>query len=295
MKAAGVTGKRGREMRYSGIYEILRNEKYTGVYLYSVQEESDRAARRSKPAAIRIENALPVIIEREMWERVQTVMNNNKNVGKGAKRTYLLSGIAYCGQCGAPMHGLTTHRTKNGRTYTYSYYTCSQKCGNKNAHLAEVESQVLRYASELASPENRALLHTLFARHKDEMQAAVVTDSDYTKKEIAERQSQIDAMMQNMSTNVLPAAVLENMGKKITELQQQIDLLTGELEKPLTFDTSLLDSYFDSVEKLDTADPALQREFVRHFIDRVDIMPNAVNVSSTLTAFLEKHGCGGRI
>lgn len=62
MEAAGITGKRGKPLKYPQIYEILRNEKYTGLYLYSPTEAKNRADRRTKPDSIKIENALPVII-----------------------------------------------------------------------------------------------------------------------------------------------------------------------------------------------------------------------------------------
>lgn len=35
LDAAGITGKRGKPIKYTQIYEMLRNEKYTGVYLYA--------------------------------------------------------------------------------------------------------------------------------------------------------------------------------------------------------------------------------------------------------------------
>ncbi len=39
----------GKPIKYPQIYEILRNEKYTGVYTYSPQEEKNRGDRRTKP------------------------------------------------------------------------------------------------------------------------------------------------------------------------------------------------------------------------------------------------------
>ena len=36
---AGITGKRGKPIKYTQIYEMLRNEKYTGVYTFSPQED----------------------------------------------------------------------------------------------------------------------------------------------------------------------------------------------------------------------------------------------------------------
>lgn len=39
MAAVGIVGKRGKPLKYSAVYEILRNEKYTGTYIYCVDEE----------------------------------------------------------------------------------------------------------------------------------------------------------------------------------------------------------------------------------------------------------------
>ncbi|MEY8420997.1 recombinase family protein [Oscillospiraceae bacterium 44-5] len=35
LAAAGITGKRGKPIKYTQIYEMLRNEKYTGTYIYT--------------------------------------------------------------------------------------------------------------------------------------------------------------------------------------------------------------------------------------------------------------------
>ena len=75
MEAAGIKGKRGKPIKYPQIHEILRNEKCTGVYLYSPQMEESRSKRREKSNAIRIENALPVIIDRAVFMEVQAIMN----------------------------------------------------------------------------------------------------------------------------------------------------------------------------------------------------------------------------
>ena len=57
---------------------MLRNEKYTGVYVYSLKQEKNRADRRTKPNAIRIENALPIIIDKAQFDEVQKIMNERK-------------------------------------------------------------------------------------------------------------------------------------------------------------------------------------------------------------------------
>lgn len=49
MNQQGITGKRGKPFRYSSIYEILRNEKYTGAYIYSVDEEKTGRIEEQSP------------------------------------------------------------------------------------------------------------------------------------------------------------------------------------------------------------------------------------------------------
>ena len=62
---------------------MLRNEKYTGTYTFTPKEEERREDRRSKPNAIRIENALPQIISRAQFMEVQAIMTTRKQTGGG--------------------------------------------------------------------------------------------------------------------------------------------------------------------------------------------------------------------
>ena len=57
--------------------------------------------RRSKPNAIRIDNAFPAIISKKTFKEVQEIMDSRKLMGKHSD--YLCRGIVYC-TCGAKMH-----------------------------------------------------------------------------------------------------------------------------------------------------------------------------------------------
>lgn len=95
----GITGKRGKPIKYTQIYEMLRNEKYTGVYVYSLKQEKNRADRRTKPNAIRIENALPIIIDKAQFEEVQKIMNERNQERKPdiyAAVLYIVNAVLKC-------------------------------------------------------------------------------------------------------------------------------------------------------------------------------------------------------
>ena len=85
----------GMPLKYPQIYEILRNEKYTGLYAYSPVQAKNRADRRAKPDSIKIENALPVIISKAQSMEVQKIMNAKKRIDE-KKRQYdtLMKNIA---------------------------------------------------------------------------------------------------------------------------------------------------------------------------------------------------------
>ncbi len=286
MRAAGMRGKRGKEIMQSGLYEMLRNEKYTGVYSYCVNV----ADKKSEPEVIRTENAHPAIIDRETWERVQKLMDEKKNNGRRPKTAYLLTGLIYC-ECGAAMHGITSHRKQGDKEYSYSYYRCSNKCKDTSVKVEYADKCAYDYLQALMTDENRHTLETTLTKYKRELRAATAVDSAHTKKEIADREAKIANIMQNMSAAVLPPAVLESMGKQIAELQQQIGVLTGELERPLTFSKAEIMKYLAAVGDIENQSPEMRRNTVRRFIERVTIKKNAVEVESTFTTFLKNNGC----
>lgn len=143
MRSAGVKGKRGREIKYTQVYEMLRNEKYTGVYTYTLTEEARREDRRVKPNAIRVNDAFPAIISREEFEKVQNILRSRRRSGRPMeRREYLLSGCLYCG-CGARMYGHTSTAKRNNKTYVNSFYACKDKCGNKSIKAEYIEDVVI--------------------------------------------------------------------------------------------------------------------------------------------------------
>lgn len=126
----------------SGSYEMLKNEKYTGTYIYSMNEEKNRKDRREKPNAIRIENAFPAIISAEDFNRVQEILRSRK---RSAIQKHRCSGLVYCGECGAKMHLARTKR----KGHEYSSFHCSACCGASIVHTDVIDEAVDRYISEL--------------------------------------------------------------------------------------------------------------------------------------------------
>lgn len=128
----GCRTKNGTPFSKNSLYSILKNERYTGTYIYG---------------DIRIENAIPVIVPIELFQRAQERLRKNKRSPAAAKGhvDFILTGKLFCGHCGDAMVG-ESGTGKSGRTYYY--YKCrtqkkTRQCDKKPARKHEIESLLL--------------------------------------------------------------------------------------------------------------------------------------------------------
>lgn len=97
--------------------------------------------------AVRIEDWILPIVNKDTWERVQKRMGERKhNACNKAKRVYLLSDLIECTQCDAHYVG---HTSTNKKGYSTRYYCCGNKyrnrtCSCKNLNADEVEAFVVQ-------------------------------------------------------------------------------------------------------------------------------------------------------
>ena len=145
-----VRGKRGRVMGRNSIHNILRNERYIGVYTwckYHHQIMGRYAGKTPNENAVRIEHAIPAIIDEVTWSRVQERMDDRKRrPANKAKRNYLLSGLIRCNACGGTFVGHTS-TGRNG--HENQYYICGTKyrthtCTAQNLSARTAEAFVVQ-------------------------------------------------------------------------------------------------------------------------------------------------------
>ena len=116
----GLTTAYNKPFNKSSIRRILENKKYIGVYTYRGEEK---------------ENAIPRIIEDELFYKVQKELENNSlaPARRRAKTEYLLSNKLYCGLCKDKMTG-KSGTSKTGKLHTY--YACK----SANKHICDMEA-----------------------------------------------------------------------------------------------------------------------------------------------------------
>ena len=140
----------GRPFTRNSLSTIIRNEKYIGIYRCN---------------DIEIPDAIPPIIDKALFEKVQGMIKHNyatRARGK-AKMDYLLTTKVFCGHCGSPMLG----ESGTGRNGTiYHYYKCFHRkkggnCDKKPENKDWLEDFVVRYTVEkVLTDENIDMIAT---------------------------------------------------------------------------------------------------------------------------------------
>lgn len=279
---AGILGKRGKPIRYTQIYEILRNEKYTGVYKYSITQENNRNLRRTKPNAIRVEGALPQIINKDIFMEVQKIMDGRKQTGK--KSNYLCSGLVYCGNCGSKMYGTTTHR----KGHAYRIFYCPQKCGTGTINMDEIDNTVQEYLSELLSSDTILTITSTLQKYANDEKTRVNEFNSSIRNQVNEKQKTIDNYMLSLGSGVLPPEVISDIGNKIVSLKNEIKLLS-ETPIPKDYTTQQIKVWLKNLK-----DSTNDRDTILLLVERIDATKTEINVKSTLSTVLCENGCGSR-
>lgn len=230
----GYKTKKGQPFKKNSIYEILHNEKYLGTYIYNKASGYNR--HKLNDNVIKIENAFTPIISKEIFEKVQEKTNQNKKstAQYKAKEIYLLSGLLFCGKCGARYTGQTTHKIKDDKDYTSSYYVCSNrnkigKCDNHRLNRYSLENDIVKLLYDKIL--NGKSVEQLLDKIQIEYNKMIKEDNSILK------QLEYDLNQVNKQINNLISLAEENPLKSILTKIQLLENKKEDIEYKLsTFD-----------------------------------------------------------
>ncbi len=81
----GYKTKRGKTFGKNSLHSILRNPKYCGIYEFNVSPKRDVSGsrnnhgRKSENEIIRVDDAIPAIITKEQFDKVQNIINSRQH------------------------------------------------------------------------------------------------------------------------------------------------------------------------------------------------------------------------
>lgn len=281
----GYATKKGRIFGKNSLYEILNNEKYTGIFVFNkaaakADGRRNNHAYKANEQIIRVEGGCPAIISKSLFEKVQRIRaKNRRNSGQyHAKEFYLLTGKVFCGICGKRIQGnLRFSGEHKNRLATYRCNEPRKVCKNKENNKDYLDSYVVELLRE------RIFNKTALRRRVKEVNAYIQkynTEFDNHHQDIEEKLNQVIAGLANITEAVEKGIITEALIKRSEELEQQRSELQNQLSclrkyTPLEFsDYVYLIDDFKNMPR----NTAEFRKFVQTYIDKIVTYPYHIEI-----------------
>jgi DNA invertase Pin-like site-specific DNA recombinase len=211
----GYKTSKGQAFNKNSVSRILTNEKYIGTYRHG---------------DIVIENGIPSIVDKVLFDKVQTMFKKNyKTRARGkAQVDYLLSGKIFCGHCREHMFG-ESGTSKTGKKHYY--YKCSSRkvkhnCDKEVENKDWLENVVIKLTLEqVLTDENIEMIATK-AMELVEADASDTSEIKYYEDELKNTQKQI----KNIVDMVANGMANKSIADRLTELEEYEKDVISNLE-----------------------------------------------------------------
>lgn len=288
----GFKTKRGNAFRKNSIYEILKNEKYTGVYIYnkSAAKNADGTYNRHKyktdDEIIRVPDGIPQIISQKDFDKVQIKIQQRrrKTATYKAKHDYLLTGKIQCGICGSIYVG--NARKANATHPEYISYRCSRKNGSLKCRNREIRKDIIEniVLSRLADYFFDESILSGLSKAYNEYIASQDTSLNNRIQGIDDDLSDIDRQISNI-VNVVAQTGSAALSDRLKELEQErveklylLSSLQEQLHSNRIDDKSLKVAFQKAKEMLKKGNLATQKLIVNTYINCVKLYPDRIEI-----------------
>lgn len=291
LKKRGYKTKVNKEFGNNSLSSILRNEKYMGTYIYNKAESAvygKRNMSKKKPVEemIILPNAVPAIIDQDVWDRSQKRIGMRKTRAQfKSTTTYLLSGIIYCGECASKLFGDKSKRI-------YYYYRCYNKECTCLARKEQVEEFVLQEWNRQFFTK-QAILKLAKALNEHQKKSFDNTDAESKKieKSINKCQSEINNIVNVISKGVTADSLIERL-KLLEQVKKDLSfqLLSLKTRSELSLFTpeeieENLNIHKDYVQN---GDMSKCKQIIDKYIKRVIISRTSYNIEFNFDYLLKK-------
>lgn len=269
----------GRILTKPALYDILKNPRYGGKYIWFEREERHMHKHVGRPGddPIVLDGIIPAIVSPDLKQAVLAKMERKKKMSNATKHDYLLSGVIRCGECGGAMFGMTN--TSRGKQYRY--YSClkkrapEQKCHARNCRAENLEDYIIKQIKQ-------------FFLHPDTMDKAAdmfisqdILDRDV--KNMLERErvhvkNEIGRLVNILAkTDDAPMSIVDTIRENETRLRELEERIAKECApEPVTKEDVIARLSADAAQ-LDS-DPAALKEIVLHYVKEILVYDTKIEV-----------------
>lgn len=281
----GYTTKRGRIFGKNSLYEILKNEKYTGVFVFNraaAKSDSKRNnhAYKTNDNIIRVPGGCPAIISKSLFEKVQRIKaKNRRNTGRyHSKEFYLLTGKVYCGVCGKRIQGnLRYSGERKNRLCTYRCDEPKQLCKNKennkdylDAYVADLLRQ--KIFNKVAMKRRINAVNKYIASYNAEF------DKHY--ESIKSELEEVTIALANITVAVEKGVLTDDIIERSEALERRKGEIQAQLAALRRFEPLRLEEYLHLIDNYKNMKRNTEefRTFVHTYIDRVVTYPYHIEI-----------------
>lgn len=219
----GYKTSRGNKFNKNSLGRILRNERYIGIYTHD---------------DVVLENAIPPIISKELFNKVQASLKHtySARAKNKAKVDYLLSTKIFCGHCGSPMIG-ESGTSKTGKIHRYYKCNCRKrqhKCNKKNEKKEPLEKQIVQFTvQEILISE---IIENIVERAMQIVEKELKDTSVLTG--LKDRLKETNKKLKNLLSAIEQGIFTETTKDRLEELEVEKRTIEGritkeEMKKPL--------------------------------------------------------------
>ena len=215
----GVKTGRNRAFTYGSVQTLLTNRRYIGENRFQ---------------DIVVPDTIPIIIEKELFDRVQEKMAKNRRAPARhkAEDDYLLTTKLFCGMCGAMMFGeCGTGRNK----VVHHYYKCynakrTHSCKKKTVRKVWLEDLVINTTMEMLQDDQAidAIVEMVM-----QLQDQENTTLPLLEKQLKETETGIQNMLNAIQAGILTSSTKERLEALESQKKElEIRITEEKLAKP---------------------------------------------------------------
>lgn len=214
MKALTAKGiyNHGKPFARNTVYNILKNEKYSGIYRHNGEV---------------FENMYPQIVPTEIYEKVRAKINENQYGKRSVEVVYLLRHKLKCGYCGQPISA-ETGTSKNGQVKRY--YKCLGRKRQNGCQKSMIGKDYLENliitttVDELSKPQNmNSLVKGLLKIQEQQSNGTPILNL------LTKEKRQTENAISNIMTAIEKGVITNTTTKRLKELEEQQENLEKQI------------------------------------------------------------------
>ena len=203
---------KGKPFARNTIYNILKNEKYAGIYRFNDEV---------------FDNMYPAIVPTEIYDKVRKKTDINKYGKRSVEVVYLLRHKLKCGYCGMPISAETGTASNGNKKH---YYKClgrkrNNGCTKSMVRKEEFENFILdNILSILESPKYmNNIIDGLMKVQEMQSNGSSVLNS------LLREHKQVESTLNNIMKAVEQGIINNTTNKRMKELETQIEELDRQI------------------------------------------------------------------